>query len=202
MNSLGLGWRLLSVVRAENLGPAGNSGGKYVSEYGQIQIIIHRITVKLSERELLIFFPFLFFFPPHKKSLCLIEIPLQQEAGYLQSPLAKAPVGTEGAGCSVKAGAGFRAVRGPSALPGAAAARPGARGSPWLLLCNRGAVSFPCPLALGSLGWRRTRCLYLLGAKISLVSKESLTTHLCKSPSNAAPPLARAAGSLRQTWCY
>lgn len=148
------------------------------------------------------FLSFLFFFPPHKKSLCLIEIPLQQEAGYLQSPLAKAPMGAEGAGSSAKAGAGFRAARGPSALPGAAAARPGARGSPWLLLCNRGAVSVPCPLALGSLGWQRTRCLYLLGARISLVSKESLTTHLRKSPSNAAPPLARAAGSLRQTWCY
>lgn len=51
MNSLGLGWRLLSAVKAENLGPAGNSEGKYASKHGQIQIVIHRITVKLSERE-------------------------------------------------------------------------------------------------------------------------------------------------------
>lgn len=122
-------------------------GEKYVSEYGQTQIIMQRITVKLSEREQLN----VFCLTRPQKSLCLIEVSLEQEAGYL-SPLAKALVGAAGADCSARAGAGFRAVIGHSALPGAAAARSGARDSPWLPLFSRGTVCFPCHICPGQPG--------------------------------------------------
>lgn len=145
------------------------------------------------------FFLSFLFFPPEEKPLSDWNITLAGGRLPIKESPSEGAGGAAGAGCSVRAGAGFRVVMGPSAPPGAAAARPGARDSPQLLLFNRGTVSFPAPLALGSLGWWRTRCLYLLGAKISSVTKESLTTHLCKSLSNAAPPMARAAGKLRQT---
>jgi len=63
------------------------------------------------------------------------------------------------------AGAGFRAVMGPSAMPEAAAPRPGARDSPQLLLLNRGTASFPGPTCSGQPGTTEDKALTSLGPK-------------------------------------
>lgn len=111
-----------------------------------------------------------------------------QEASYLsRSAPEKARAGAAGTGCSARPGAGS-----------------GGDGHLWPARSSGSQVwrqGLPtAPLWLGdSLGQQRTRCLYLPGAKISLVSTESLTTHPWKSPSNTAPPMARAAERLKQT---
>lgn len=92
-------------------------------------------------------------------------------------------------GTSEAAGVDSRAVMGTSALLGPAAARHGTRNSPRLLHFSRAEEQClsTASRALGSLGSWRARCLYLPGAEISLLNKESITIHLCKSTSNAAP---------------